>query len=63
MSLDLVCTPVLISDMVWSRGYKLWCFQGRGINGSTDTLTSLSWVLGETGSGTLLVHVPISVQE
>jgi len=26
LSLDLVCTSVLMSDIIWSRGCELWCF-------------------------------------
>ena len=53
LSLDLVCTPVLMLDRIWSRGCELWCFHGRGVSGSTDTLSTLAGILGETDSGTV----------
>ena len=40
-------------DKIWSRGSELWCFHGRGVSGSTDTLSTLAGILGETGSGTV----------
>ena len=40
-------------DRIWSRGCELWCFYGRGVSGSTDTLSTLGGMLGETGSGTV----------
>ena len=47
-----------MSDKISSRGCKLWCIHGRGVSGSTDTLSTLAGILGETGSGT--VPEPVS---
>jgi len=63
LSLDLVCTPILMSDIIWSRGCELWCFQGHGTIESIDTLSNLSRVHGETGSGFVLEPVPKLVRE
>jgi len=63
LSLDLVYTLVLMLDKIWSRGCKLWCFPGRGVSGSTNTLSTLALILGETGSGSVLAPVLKSVRE
>jgi len=52
-----------MSDKIWSRGCELWCFQGRGVSGSTDTLSTLAGILSETGSGPVLEPVSKPVLE
>ena len=63
LTLDLFCTHVLMSDKIWSRGCKLWCFQGRGVSGSIDTLSTLARILRETGFGPILEPVSKPVLE
>jgi len=41
-------------DKIWSRGCELWCFQGRGVSGSIDTLFTLAEILDTAGSGSIL---------
>jgi len=43
-----------MSVKIWSRRCELWCFQGCGRSGSTDTLSTLAGILGETGSRSIL---------
>ena len=52
-----------MSDKIWSRGCELWCFQGRGVSGSTNTLSTLTRILGETGSEPVLEPVSKPVLE
>jgi len=42
---------------------EFWCFHGRGVSGSTDTLSTLVGILGETGSGTVVEPVLEPVSE
>ena len=62
-SLDLVCTTLLMSDKIYSRGCELWCFQGRETIESTNTISSLAGILGGTGSELILEPVSKPVLE
>ena len=43
--------------------YDFWCFHGRGVSGSTDTLCTLAGLLGETGLGTVAEAILEPVSE
>ena len=40
------------------KGEQTLVLPGGGINGSIDTFSNLSWILGEIGSGSVLEPVP-----
>jgi len=52
-----------MSDKIWLRGYELWCFQGRGVRGSIDTLYTLAEILSQTVSEPVLKPVLKSILE
>jgi len=52
-----------IPNRVQENEPYLRCFQGRGVSGSTGTLSILAGILGETGSGPVLEPVSRPVLE